>query len=199
MAVRLTGHPEQAVVVGGPATGDVDLAQPRGQRLERHRRGRLGGPEREEQRLARLERALHPLGGDALTQLDDGAQYLSEDAGGLLGPALVAELAPEGIERWPEVANQLVGDLAHRLGLLGQLGQVMPVVDGPAPERLALVYDDTAGGTDHIDLLDANERLDRQPDPVAPDRVGRAGPRDQAAARDLDLVERCPPERHRRQ
>src|SRR5216684_4158493 len=115
----------------------ANLAQPRRQRVERHRRGRLGGPEREEQRLASLERALHPLGGDALTQLDDGAQYLSEDAGGLLGPALVAELAPEGIERWPEVADQLVGDLAHRLGLLGQLGQVMPVVDGAAAERLA--------------------------------------------------------------
>ncbi len=57
----------------------ANLAQPRRQRVERHRRGRLGGPEREEQRLASLERAPHPLGGEALTQLDDGTEHVSED------------------------------------------------------------------------------------------------------------------------
>ena len=71
---------------------------------------------------------------------------MSEDAGGLLGPALVAELMPERVEGRPEIADQLVSDLAHRLRLFGQLGEVVPVVDGAAAERLAVMHDDASVG-----------------------------------------------------
>src|SRR4051812_5407862 len=41
-------------------------------------------------------------------EVDDGAEHVSENAGGLLGPALVAELAPERIEGRPEIADELI-------------------------------------------------------------------------------------------
>lgn len=84
-----------------------------------------------------------------------------------------------------EIAKELVGDLAHRLGLLRQLRQVVPVVDGLAAERLAGVDDAALVGPDERDLALADIGAHVAAVPLRPARVVRALDADEAAARGL--------------
>ena len=70
--------------------------------------------------IATIECAAHALSGGALAEVDDGTQYMRKRTRGLLRSALVGELTPKRIEGGAQIAEQLVGDLTHRLRLLRQ-------------------------------------------------------------------------------
>lgn len=126
----------------------------------------------------------------ARSPIFDRTKHLREDSRRLLWSVLIDEQPPRAGERLVECSDQLVGDLAQRLGLVRELAHVVAVVDGAPAKALTRMHDDAvvAGHCDR-DLVDTRIDGDVTARRRRPHRVRRALRFDQAPARDRNIDE----------
>lgn len=105
-----------------------------------------------------------------LTVPDDAAKHVCEAARGLTRPVLVAQALPERPEGLAELGHEQVGDLAHRLRLARELGQVVPVAHlTPAEAHTTML--DALAGADHRDRVRPDAGRALEPGPARRHRV----------------------------